>query len=85
MFKDIEKFFGTKKEGELPSIIKQPFIQECITDINMRMHRNCFNKNEVKFSATIYFENGNTRGEQEIEANNFFELYQKVYNFCMSL
>ena len=63
--------------------MKDPFKKDNITEINFFYRRfNIFGDEVNKFNATIKFVNGNTRGEQGIEADTFPELYQKVIKFC---
>jgi hypothetical protein len=73
----MEKMFG-----EL-TVIKNPFKKDKITEINFFYRRyNIFGDEVNDFSATIKFVNGNTSGEQRIEADTFPELYQKVIELC---
>jgi hypothetical protein len=73
----MEKVFG-----EL-TVIKNPLKKDNITEINFFYKRyNIFGDEVNDFSANIKFVNGNTRGEQRIEADTFPELYQKVIEFC---
>jgi hypothetical protein len=68
--------------GEL-TVMKDPFKKDNITDINFYYRRyNIFRDEVNEFYATIKFVNGNTSGEQRIEADTFPELYQKVIEFC---
>lgn len=85
MNQEISNIFGSKDtRDEIPSIITNPFLGEHIEDIMMRTYRNSFSKQFTTY-ATIGFRNGNTSGEQRIEANNLPELLMKVYEFCQSL
>ena len=73
----MEKIFG-----EL-TVMKNPFKKDNITEINFFYRRyNVFGDEVNDFSATIKFVNGNTSGEQRIEADTFPELYQKVIELC---
>ena len=73
----MKKIFGELTE------MKDPFKKDNITNINFFYKRyDIFGKEVNEFSATIKFVNGNTSGEQRIEASTFPELYQKVIEFC---
>jgi len=37
-----------------------------------------------EFEGSVHFKNGNTKGEQKFEANNFGELFNKIANFCLN-
>ena len=75
----MKRLFGF---GELTEM-KDPFKKDNITEINFFYRRfNIFGDEVNKFNATIKFVNGNTSGEQRIEADTFPELYQKVIEFC---
>ncbi len=75
----MEKLFGF---GELTEM-KNPFKKNNIANINFFYRRYDIFGDEVNdFSATIKFVNGNTSGEQKIEADTFPELYHKVIEFC---
>ena len=75
----MKRLFGF---GELTEI-KDPFKKDNITEINFFYRRyNIFGDEVNNFSANIKFVNGNTSGEQKIEASTFPELYQKVIEFC---
>ena len=81
---DITKYSeGTK----LPSEFKDPFTNDSVDRVYYEFHKNksnifrggCFHK------ATVYLENGNTKGEQEFYDNNPDMLRRKVENFINSL
>ena len=75
----MKRLFGF---GELTEM-KDPFKKDNITEINFFYRRyNVFGDEVNKFNATIKFVNGNTSGEQRIEADTFPELYQKVIELC---
>jgi hypothetical protein len=77
----LSKLFGNSS----PSIIKNPFGMEHIERISMCMYRSEFDRNKIRFYANINFKNGNTTGSQEIEGENFKDLFEKVYEFCSTL
>ena len=85
MKEEIKKFFGYRNE-EKPSLVTNPFSGDRIVAINMRMSQKLFGEDgEMEFRGTVYFRNGDTRGEQEIKGNNFADLYEKVAKFCMNI
>ena len=79
----LENLFGGKSSA--PSIIKNPFEGEHITRVTMVGRKRLFDLDGWQFYATIEFKNGGTSGEQEIEASNMAELYEKVADFCANI
>lgn len=51
----------------------------------MRMRHPLFEKEAWVFEATVYFENGDTSGQQDIKGTDFMDLFKKVYAFCEKL
>lgn len=85
MSKEISSVFGSQgARDKIPSIITNPFLGKHIESIMLRTYRNSFSGQFTTY-ATIEFRNGNTSGEQRIEASNLPELLMKVYEFCQSL
>lgn len=57
-----------------------PFKKEKIYAIHLHIYPNSF-----RYVATISFENGRTKGEQEIQSKDFNTLIDEVYKFIESL
>ena len=72
--------------GNLPKDMEilNPFRMDKVTYISLVMKHRWFSE-EFRFVATITFKNGSTTGEQEIEGNDFGDLFSKVVAFCKSL
>jgi hypothetical protein len=47
----------------LPSVIKDPFSNDCITDINI-YYRKGVSRSQGVWDATVKFKNGDTQGQQ---------------------
>lgn len=65
------------------SILKDPFSTKCITDVMLRWTK--MYDGRVWVYATVCFTNGDTKGEQKIEAESMEELIKKVDAFVKSL
>ena len=63
---------------------KDPFIKEKCEVIEFRIENYKWNKSTV-FKSTIYFSNGNTRGNHNIIANDFNQLVKLTEEFIKSL
>lgn len=75
---------GTNEQrSELLNLINNPFSKSCIDDITMRAYKNW--SGGIEIYAKVSFKNGNTSGEQRLEAKTLPELMMKVYEFCNSL
>lgn len=68
----------------LPMEVNNPFNCDCIESIHLHANRKMFGGG-FRFSGNVNFENGNTEGTQNFEADNLGELYVKIQNFCMTL
>ena len=79
LFKDkIEK-------DNILNTFKNPFEANKCTKINLSIRRSWWTDYKIKYEATVSFENNNTEGTHNIEANSFGELVQKVESFLESL
>lgn len=65
------------------SILKDPFHHQNIEAVMLRMWR--WRDGTFRFYATVEFQNGNTKGEQKIEADNFSDLIKKTEAFIKTL
>lgn len=83
MTKLLDGFFGERIENKV-SLIKDPFETSCIQRVYMVSYRNWDGKTFTTYGV-VEFQNGNTKGEQKIEAQNLGELIEKVYKFCETL
>lgn len=75
---------GEKTDTGL-SILKDPFSKNCVEHIFISVRRGMFKREEVSYTAKVEFENGNTKGEQKIEAANMDELLARTKEFIDSL
>lgn len=71
--------------GNLPQSIRMPFDLKYITRIYMCVEESWFTKGKFLVRGSVKFQNGNTTGEQNFEADNLSELYMKIQRFCESL
>lgn len=66
------------------SIISNPFDKACVEQVIMVAKKRLFGDGTMIY-ATISFRNGNTTGEQQIDADNLNDLLIKVQSFIKSL
>lgn len=62
------------------SPFKNPFNKESLTNVFIHIRKSGYS-GEVGFSATVRFENGNTKGEQKLEAEDFPGLLAQIQQF----
>jgi hypothetical protein len=69
----------------LPSTVKDPFGKQSIKKITVT-YSAPFWAHEKDWSArgTVYFENGNTKGEQQFEEKDFDEVVLKIKQFIQT-
>ena len=79
----ISNIFG--KQEYTPSELKDPFNKKSLDGIRMYVHRHTIYKDKIQIYAYVKFENGNTTGEQKVEAESFEELIKKVEAFINQL
>lgn len=90
MFDDIKKaikmFNGNDNNANL-SILKNPFSSKKVDSISITIDRSMWPKegDPFRFKAYVYFKNGDTSGNQRIEANDFNSLVIMIQNFISSL
>lgn len=81
-----EKVNFKQQQDEVSQIISNPFKQDNIVGIHLHYHKvkNFFGveKFTVYNRGTVEFQNGDTKGEQTIEADSFPELIRLVFEFC---
>ena len=73
-----------KREGEIPSLLKDPFKQSCIKSISTHCWKNGYS-GKIYFTGTIKFVNGNTQGVQEFETEDWPSLIEKMEIFIKQL
>ena len=66
------------------SEMKDPFASSCVQSVNLRWWK-MWPSDPPKIYATIEFQNGNTKGEQRINAESMNELIKKVESFLKTL
>lgn len=67
-----------------PSVINDPFKQNCIERIKITMRKKLFSR-ELAFEGQVDFKNGNTSGSQEFEGTDLYDVFKKVAMFCTNL
>ena len=79
--------FNTAEEKEqVVTDFLDPFKGKHVKQIWLIIDREPFlNKKDVDFRASVQFRNGNTKGEQDITADDFPTLLHEVESFIKSL
>ncbi len=76
------------KESDRESFVstfKDPFKSDKVESVRMNIHKGYFDKSRIEFKACVYFENGATKGEHNITADDFNSLVGKVESFIKTL
>lgn len=76
--------FGSNASGSSLSEFKDPFKKDCVERIWFSI-RKSWNGRDTIYASVVYFTNGKTKGEQEIEADDFINLVKKTEDFVKSL
>jgi len=76
--------FKSEKEKEELSELKNPFEKECISSVWFSISRK-WDKTGWDMYAKIGFQNGETKGEQKLEAADFGTLVKRVQSFLEQL
>jgi len=80
------ELFKSKQEQEsFVSDYKNPFMSDKCERIFMHIRKDIFSEGEIIYEAVVKFKNGNTSGEQQIDASDFPSLVKKVEQFIKSL
>lgn len=79
----LEKIMGPKRTAV--SSINDPFKKECLKEISLFAHRSMFSPYYFRFSGSVEFQNGNTKGEQNFEGSSLGDIYNQIYEFCENL
>jgi len=80
----LESILGAKSSGHQLSILKDPFKSSNITDVSL--YWSVLLPGEKPWiRSRIQFVNGNTKGEQKIEASSMDELITKTNEFIKTL
>ena len=69
--------------ANMPSPVKDPFSKEGFD--RMHIYYNPHLKYSKQWSATVHFENGLTQGQQNVEADTWEELTQKLSSIFENL
>ena len=64
--------------NKMLSVINDPFKKSKVTMVYVCGNRSLFDKDKFRFSGTVKFENGNTKGEQEFEGESFDDVVLKI-------
>ncbi len=82
----------TGTNAGLPQDYSNPFSHRSVERVSLRIQNNAVAFSDcpslavgVDFSATVYFKNGNSKGEQSIKAETFEGLVAKVNAFIAGL
>lgn len=67
-----------------PSIINDPFKQNCIESIRISMRKRLFGGG-LAFEGEVEFKNGTTSGSQEFTGTDLYDVFKKVAVFCTNL
>lgn len=81
----IELFKSKEQEKEFISEYANPFRSDKVSVISMFIRNDSFNPGVITYRANIDFTNGNSKGQQTIQADNFPDLVKKVELFIKSL
>lgn len=71
-------------KSTLPSIINNPFSKTKINDITV-VYRDFWGRGEWKATGTVYFENGNTKGQQKFEGETFDDVVRQIKSMIDNL
>lgn len=77
---EILNFFGREK---MPSILNDPFNKNCITRIYVSFSKSY--NNSWSATGTVYFENSQTKGEQNFNDKDFDSVVIKIKEFLKTL
>jgi hypothetical protein len=68
----------------MPSVLKNPFIKNCVTDIRVSYGKSMFS-DDWSANGKVCFENGQTKGEQKFKAKTFDEVVIQIKHFLKEL
>lgn len=71
------KILGNEK---LPSVLNDPFKKSSVTSIVVR-YEDYWSRGNWEARGTVYFKNGDTKGEQKFIAPTFDEVVSKIKQF----
>lgn len=74
----------SKTENNKLDLFKDPFDKGNVETIMFYISKSHFNE-EISMSSNVKFRNGNTKGEQEIKADDFNTLVEATKDFIDSL
>ena len=75
--------FKLNKENSL-SQLKNPFGSKYVHRVKMEYEKEWF-KESFKWTAYVYFRNGNTSGDQKFEHEDFDVITKQIHDFIESL
>jgi hypothetical protein len=88
MSKDLTLFKNEQERENAKSSLadfSNPFNSNSVKQILMWIRKSPWAPYDIEYSATIEFKSGSTSGKQEIVAENFPQLVQKVEAFVKNL
>jgi len=81
----MDSLIETVKTSHSISIFKDPFNKKSIEGIHIHISKHILEPRNLYVVASVCFKNGNTEGEQKIQAETFDECVQKIQIFIDSL
>lgn len=80
-------FNNSEEEKKFISNYNNPFQSDKVQSIKFLITKGylSFNKNEITYISYIEFQNGNSSGEQKIEASDFITLVKETELFIKNL
>lgn len=74
---------GFNGKSSLPSLVKDPFLKDKVTDIDI--HYSCNYSGKWSCWATVEFKNGNTSGKQRFDGETFDDVVLDIKRFLETL
>jgi|LakMenEpi03Aug12_release.lakeMendotaPanAssembly.Ray.scaffolds.fasta_scaffold962431_3 hypothetical protein len=78
-------FNNSEEEKKFISSYSNPFKSDKVDKIEFTIGRKLFTENEIEYTASIRFKNGNSTGYQKIESSDFVSLVRETESFIKSL
>ena len=68
----------------MPTTLNNPFAIDKVENIWIHMRRSLWNE-EFKFTGSVEFTNGRTKGEQKFEGSDIMDVVKQIYAFLEQL
>lgn len=72
------KLFGNT--SSVPSSLQNPFTYDKVESMFIHMHKGMFD-GKFKFTGSVSFTNGRTKGEQKFEGVDIMDVVKQIYAF----